>query len=862
MAGGSSPGIISERGMLAAPVGVASFAATPVVAEPPQLPASPTAYLAPVRALLAGFRDRLVVASGASTAWRLDRAITTEIDRGTAFLLIPVCLAIGAIIYFNLDREPDLWPLAAGTVCLAAGVAVTRSRPLLNYMAVAILFCLLGTCLAKIETMRAGTKMLGAEISTLLTGRVAAIEHMANGRVRLTIDVMSTARPQLRYAPERIRVSARKLEEGIEAGSMVTGLVRLMPPSGPVRPGSYDFSFESFFDGIGASGFFLRGPTAAATTATGPAVGRFQAAVERFRYRIADRIRARIGGAEGEIAAALVVGVRAGIPADVNNALRRAGIYHIISISGLHMALVAGTIMGLLRFGFALFPDFSSRRPTKKYAAALAILGLAAYLFISGGEVAAQRSFMMLAVMLTAVLFDRAALTMRNLAISAIIVMATLPHEVMGPSFQMSFAATAGMVGAYAGWSDFKRRRPTTAPADKTLIARTLRRLSLATVALAATSLVAGSSTAIYAAWHFQQMTSLGLFTNLTAIPIVSSVVMPFAVLGVLAMPFGLDGPFLDVMGIGLTATIAIARWFSEHSPADVVGLIAPAAVVALTIALLIATIATTWLRAAAIPVAAIGLLLLGEQPHPDMLVSEDARLVALSLGNGAMAMNRARASEFTLDNWKRAFRAESLVAPEKPMAGKTDAKVGSDIVVAAASNPIPPIGPAFTCEGELCLARHPSGAIVAYAANAGAAKPACDLASVIIINDATASHVCTTGGTLIVSKRDLARRGSAAISFLPNGNAPPKADASADSGNIGSLNDGDRAAEMATAMITDVANAARITATIEYAVRQPYRPWHVQRRFSREARGLAPYQRVKPDAPALSRAVKPSPLQ
>src|SRR5690606_7860583 len=101
------------------------------------------------------------------------------------------------------------------------------------------------------------------------------------------------------------------------------------------------------------------------------------------RNSIADRISDRIGGPEGEIAAALVVGVRAGIPEDVNEALRRSGIYHVISISGLHMALVAGTIMGLLRAGFALFPDFSSRHPVKKYTAVLALVGLAGYLFIS-----------------------------------------------------------------------------------------------------------------------------------------------------------------------------------------------------------------------------------------------------------------------------------------------------------------------------------------------------------------------------------------------------------------------------------------------------------------------------------------------
>lgn len=148
---------------------------------------------------------------------------------------------------------------------------------------------------------------------------------------------------------------------------------------------------------------------------------------------MAAHIEGRIGGPEGAIAAALITGIRAGIPEEINEALRITGLYHIISISGLHMALVAGTLMVSLRAGFALFPSFSMRRPVKKYAAAIALFATAFYLAMSGGDVAAQRSFIMLAVMLLAVLFDRAALTMRNLAISAFIILVVAPHEVVGP---------------------------------------------------------------------------------------------------------------------------------------------------------------------------------------------------------------------------------------------------------------------------------------------------------------------------------------------------------------------------------------------------------------------------------------------
>ncbi len=787
-------------------------------------------------------RSRITAATPSRT---FSAAVATELDRGIAFLLMPVFLAVGALVYFSLGREPGFLPLAASALMLALCAFACRERLLLQMALVAALLCILGALFAKLETWRAGTKMLGGEVTTQLSGRVAELERLADGRVRLTIDVTGTERPVLRYAPDRVRVSARRVPEGMGAGASVTGLVRLMAPSGPVRPDSYDFSFESYFDGIGASGFFLRGPELAETSSAPPLLARFRASVERSREAIAERIRSRIGGPEGEIAAALVVGVRAGIPEDINEALRRSGIYHVISISGLHMALVAGTIMVLLRSGFALFPDFSSRHPVKKYAAALAIAGLAGYLFISGAEVAAQRSFIMLAVMLTAVLFDRAALTLRNLAIAAIVVIVLSPHEVVGPSFQMSFAATAALVGAYAAWSDWRADHPGQPPTNRSLAGRALRYLLLAAAGLAVTSIVAGGATAIYAAWHFQQMPSLGLFTNLTAMPIVSAVVMPFAVLGSLAMPFGLDGPFFHVMGLGLSATIAVARWFSERSPADIVGLIPPAAVAVLTVALLVATICSTWLRVAAIPVALIGLLLLIDRPQPDLFVSEDGRLVGLDVGDGRIAVNRPRPNEFTIENWKRAVRADEIVRPEGKQerarpALLTPSSPGEDAGRqasggASAGEPDPAPDDAsknnqpqqnanespssgFTCAEGLCFARHPSGAVVAHALDAEAALDACATASVIVIDDATAKNVCRWKDVLVVTKRDLALNGSAAVTLS-----------------------------------RDTMHAS----TVDYAISRPFRPWHDQRRFSREARGLPAYRR--PDKPA--KPDEPSPV-
>lgn len=718
---------------------------------------------------------------------RIHTALTTEWERGTAFHFIPLLLAAGALTYFALPSEPGFSPLLLGAATVAVLAFASRGRLAIHLGFIAVLCVLLGVIFAKVEMWRADTKVLGGEISTRLTGRVAAIEHLANGRVRLTLDVVRTERPVLRYAPERVRVSAREVPGDMKAGTLVAGLVRLMPPSGPLRPNGYDFSFESYFDGTGANGFYLRNPELVAEAAAPGFAETTAAWIENARLTLANRIESHIGGAEGEIAAALVAGVRAGIPEDVNEALRKTGLAHVLSISGLHMALVSLTIMILIRSGFALFPEFASRHAVKKYAASVALIALAVYLFISGSAVAAERSFVMIAVMLAALLVDRSALTMRNLAIAAIVILVISPHEAAGPSFQMSFAATAALIGAYAAWAE--REAAKRAPAsDQGAIRRAFGTGGRYFGGLAATSIIAGAATALYGVYHFQRVATLGLAANLAAMPVVSVLVMPFAVLGMIFMPFGLDGPFFAVMGKGLSWMIAIAEWFAVRSPIDAVGMIPPSAVMVLTVALVIATLLTTWLRVAALPIALIGIVMLAMRPMPDLLIAEDGRLVGLRTGDG-VAVNRSRPNAFTAENWQMALNSTTLVKPIK--LETSDARIDATV------------GLGFVCGEGICAARHGSGELIVHAQTAEHAWPYCETAALIIIDDATASsETCATSEATVITKRDLARRGSAAVT----------------------LSDG--------------------MPVVVYSVEPDYRPWHAHRAFSREARGLPPYQR------------------
>lgn len=763
----------------------------------------------------------------------LQRAFDSELEHGNAFLFVPVFLAAGVLAYFSLSAEPGFAPLLLGAGAFAGLAAVTPARPAWRVLFLAGFFTIAGMLAAKVETWRADTQMMGSEISTRLTARVVRIEEQASGRVRLTLDLIATERPELRYAPQRLRATARSVHATLRPGDMVQGVVRLMPASGPVRPQSYDFAFRSYFDGLGAVGFFMIGPEKAEVAGPPSIWQRAEFLAQDLRGRMARRISERIGGGpEGEIAAALITGVRAGIPEEINEALRIVGLYHVISISGLHMALVGGTVMVALRCGFALFPSFSSRRPTRKYAALAALFATGFYLAISGGDVAAQRSFLMLAVMLIAVLFDRAALTMRNLAISAIIIILIAPHEVIGPSFQMSFAATAALVAAYAAWTRHREGRLSRQPPQRrSPLSLTLRAGVKYVAGMSMTSVVAGFATALFTAWHFQQVSPLGLVANLAAMPFVSVIVMPMAVLASVLMPFGLDGMPLALMGWGIGAMNAIAIWLAERSAFDSTGVIPLSAVLVLTAALAILSMAGSALRWAAAPLVVAGLALLAARELPDVLVSEDGRLVAMRLSNGSVAVNRARPRAFTMQNWLRAFDAGEVAGPKKT---QDDPGGGSG-------------EHGFACREGLCVARHASGAAIVHAADETAAAMACAYGDVIVIDDATARNLCAEDGVMVITKRDLARRGSAEIvlktpaggewkpAAVPNMPGAATAHAAAEPDNTAAIKAGSE---------HEAAPGHAVAARIRFAIKEPYRPWHAHRRFSREARGLAPYQR------------------
>jgi ComEC/Rec2-related protein len=556
-------------------------------------------------------------------------------------------------------------------------------------MAMALVLCGMG--LAALETLSHGTVIIDSPVTTRLEGVVERREAAGEGRWRYEILLSSTERPVLARPPHRVAVLARGRTPPIEPGQRISGLVRLSPPSGPALPGLSDFGFASFFNGIGAIGYFYGKPTGGEAMDAGGLGAELRIGLFALRGAIGDRIRAIVPGDAGAFAAAIVTDERRAISRETLEALRLSGLAHIVAISGLNMALAAGIFFVGVRTLLSLSGSLAQRFPIKKIAAAGALLMATAYYLISGFGVSAERAYVMMAIMLIAVFFDRPSLSLHNVALAALVILLMQPSAVMGASFQMSFSATAALIAGYASWMTYRKDRQDEARMPEAGLVGGLARLTLGTIAgTAMTSLIGGLSTAIFSVSHFHQLTGYGLIANLAAMPLISLVVMPCGLLGMLLMPLGLDAPFFRLMGEGLELVIAVAlevaSWGGELST----GQTHPWFLALGVTGFLVLVLFHTRLRLFGLPLL---LLALGtfawrtDSSSTRLVLSEDATMAALIDGQAA-AVNRRKPSDFIYRQWQNALRIDKTHLPRERKPEEFGLATGESAPSLSASEP------------------------------------------------------------------------------------------------------------------------------------------------------------------------------
>lgn len=634
----------------------------------------------------------------------LSAALVRELDDRRGFLFLPVGFAFGAVLYFAAPQEPLAYAGFVPAGVFAALAWWRRERAFGFHLFALLAVIALGFAIAGLQVQRMAHPVLGQTLyAAEITGFVEAAEQRPRGS-RITLFVTGFARPPAE-PPQRVRVTlAGRAPPAV--GAHVRLRATLGPPPGPAYPGGFDFGRAIWFDGIGATGFALGRPEA--EPAAGPPPWGLVLAtwLDGTRRAIAARIRVALPGEEGGVAVALVTGLRDAVGEPIEESMRIAGLSHILSISGLHMALVATTVFFLARALLALAPELALARPIKAWAALPAFASATFYLLLSGAEVPTQRAYAMTLLVLAGVVLGRPALTLRTLALAALALMALTPWAVLDPGAQMSFTATLALIAAYERLS----RYIAAPPGMKTpLLAVPMRYLA----ALVLGSLAAGLATAPYAAFHFQRLAPLSLPANLAATPIVSLVIMPFGLIGALLLPFGWDGWAWRVMGWGIGAMCDIANTVAALPGADRGVRAMPASSLALlSLALAVLCLARTRLIMLAPALGGVALWIAAGTPRPDLLVDAQARTVAVRGIDGQLHVMGDRAaglaSRFAVEQWLSADGDR--------------ARIGTKDVTAAAA-----------CDPLGCTLPLDSGGLVALSRQRDSLEDDCRLAGVLV---------------------------------------------------------------------------------------------------------------------------------
>lgn len=559
-------------------------------------------------------------------------------QRGQLLCWVPVCLAVGIGAFFGLKVEPNALHYGGIVVGILTLLAIWRALPEeVSPLAMACALMLVGFLMAGSRAHSVAEPVLGWRYYGAVEGRIIAMDRSASDALRLTLDQVFLDRVPPAKTPARVRISLHGKDAGgitPEPGLRVMTTAHLSPPSGPVEPGGFDFQRHAWFARLGAVGY-SRTPLMGAAPAD---QGRAGLAVFRLRMAASARIQSHLSGDVGGFAAAITTGDRSAMSRKALEDLRASNLAHLLAISGLHMGLLTAVVFAALRLLLVAHPWTALHWPTKGIAAVGALIAAAGYLALSGGNVATQRAFIMVAVALGALILGRRALSLRAVAVAATIVLVLRPEALMGPGFQMSFAATTALVAVFGVLRGIETGY--------------LPRWAKPVFGVFVSSAVAGLATAPFAAAHFNTIAHYGLIANLLSVPLMGVLVIPAAVAALVLSAVGLEILGLWVMGLGLRWILTVADTVAQIEGArGYVPVPGPWVLPLIALGCLVLVLIQGRLRFAGIVSVVAAFMLWSVAERPDMLVSDQGTLVGWMTPDGR-ALSRAKGAGFAARNW------------------------------------------------------------------------------------------------------------------------------------------------------------------------------------------------------------------
>ena len=596
-----------------------------------------------------------------------EKALEAERDQ-LAPWLVPG-LGLGIALWLVL-AEPSSWTGMA--ICLvgfalcgfAAGGRAGRSLALFALAVLAGLALIWWRAGEVAEPRLAGTRIVSFEADVIKAERLAAKDAL-----RLTL---APKDPDL---PPRVRVSL-PLEEGatfgagLGEGAVIRLRARLTPPMAMVLPGSYDFARDAWFKGLGATGRTL-GPI----TLLRPA---HSSGLDALRRRLDAHVRAQLPAGPAGIATALATGDQGYVLEEDAEAMRRSGLAHLLSVSGLHIAAAVGFAYVLVLRLLGFFPFLALRFNLVLVGFTAGALAGIGYTVLTGLQVPTVRSCIAALLVLVGVVLGREALSIRLVACGALVVLLVWPEALAGASFQLSFAAVTALVTLYASpWfkARFERR-------EESLPAAMLRAFG----AMIVTGLAVELALMPFALYHFHRAGLYGVAANLVAIPLTTFVIMPLEAGALLLDAAGLGAPLWTLTGWAIGLLLKLAHVVAGTAGATAILPAMPTGAFALMIAggLWFCLWTKRWRWWGAAPIAA-GILLTLAEPLPDLLVTGDGKHLAVIDEAGTPWLLRDRAGDFVRD---MVAENAGFDGDPPPLAAYARARCSSDSCVADVGPP------------------------------------------------------------------------------------------------------------------------------------------------------------------------------
>lgn len=667
------------------------------------------------------------------------------------FLWLPVMAGAGVVIYFQADQEPSLVYAGSITLALLAVCAAVRGnrRALVATAALAALAS--GFTAAALRTASIAHPVLDHTRILKLAGTIEEVDLRRIG-ARFVLHLRSAGDPALDGRFTRVRLTTRR-SDPLQAGDTVVLTARLVPPASAALPGGYDFARDAYFADLDAVGSVLGRVRPDPQPEQSGVLSRLRMSIDRTRNALAARVSTVLDGDIGAIATAMVTGKRDLLSDDGRELIREAGIFHIITIAGVQMTLVAGLLFGGLRAVLAAVSTVTLRYPIKIWAAAGAMAGSIVYALMTGSRIGTQRALIMTLFMLGAVFFERRAFTMRNLALASLAVIAFEPETILGASFELSFAAVAALVAVQETRAalDASHAQAAARPDHRTkpdwLVAGTSRGLSMVRGAgrLLFATVAATSATAPVMAGNFHEISPYVVVGNPLTLGIIEFFAVPGALLGSALYPLGLDGLVWHWVGWGIALVLWGARLIASAPGATLaVPAFAPWALACFALATCSAVIWRSLpLRLTALPFLAAGLAGAFAGPHYDLFVTPNGDAAAFRTESGLLAL-AGHTNTFTAAQW---------------LAADGDSRNPAAVAAAGTAG--------LRCDASACVARMRGGRSLSIVSRPDAFEEDCSRAD-IIVTPLFAPASCAA--EVIVDRGSIA--GTGAIAFVGRNDA------------------------------------------------------------------------------------------